>query len=180
MDEKPTPSDRETTRTGTAAAEGGVRRAGLRALAATLPKVTRRALGRRGFAEAGLIADWPSIVGEAVAARCAPKKLDRPRPGRQGEGTLTLRVEAGFALELQHLAPLLIERVNGYFGYRAVSRLKLFQAQALGPGAPARRPPRPLSAEEENALRRRTGAVEDEDLRQALERLGRAMLQRGT
>ena len=151
------------------------RRRGLHALAATLPKVTRRALGRRGFAEGGLIAEWPSVVGREIAARCLPAKLALARPGRREDGTLTLRVEPGFATELQHLAPQIIERVNGYLGYRAVDRLILKQGPLPGPEEEATPPPHQLTADEAAALKDRLSAVDDDELRAALERLGRAV-----
>jgi hypothetical protein len=156
------------------------RRPGLRTLAATLPGVTKRALGRRGFAEGGLATEWPSIVGAEIAGRCIPKKLSFSRLGRHDDGTLTLRVAPEAATELQHLEPVLIERINGYFGYRAVARLKLQQGPLNLPPAPDPTPPRPLSAEDEAALQDRVAEVEDEELRGALERLGRAVRRRDT
>ena len=148
----------------------GRRGRGLRALAATLPKVTGRALGRRGLAESGLIADWPAVVGAELAAITAFRGFT-PRIPREGrDRSLTLRVDAGHALVLQHLAPQVIERVNGYLGYRAVTHLKLQQ----GPPdktAPAQRPATPFKP----APKTRDVAVEDPELRAALERLGRAL-----
>jgi hypothetical protein len=154
------------------------RRGGMRALAATLPAITRTALARRGFAEGGLIAEWPSIVGAAIAARCQPAKLSLARPGRRQDGALMLRVEPGFALELQHLAPQIIERVNGHYGYAAIARLTFQQGPLSTPRRQAPSPLRPLGAAEEADLREQVAAVEDEDLRGALERLGRALRQR--
>ncbi|MEE9209353.1 MAG: DUF721 domain-containing protein, partial [Kiloniellales bacterium] len=87
------------------------RRAGLRALAVTLPRITKRLFGKRGFAEGGLAADWPGIVGAELAARCRPGKLAFARAAERREGTLTLRVEAPFATEVQHLAPQIMERI---------------------------------------------------------------------
>lgn len=152
---------------------------GLRAIAGTLPQVTRRVLGRRGLAEGGLIAEWPNIVGQDVAARCRPEGLAVARKGRRDEGVLTLKVEPGFALEAQHLAPLLLERVNGYFGYRAVGRLRLQQGPLGRRAAPGRPAPgaaeRPLDSGEEAALHSQVATVGDDELRAALERLGRAV-----
>ncbi len=165
-------------------AKGRTRRGfGLRAIAKTLPKITGNALGKRGFAEADLLGDWTSIVGRDIASRCVPRKLDRPRPRRQGaaheaEGTLTLRVEAGYALEVQHLEPQLLERINGYFGFRAVTRLRLLQAPSPPP-APKTVPAAPLSPEAMAALHARLEDVEDTELRGALDRLGQAILRRG-
>ncbi len=150
------------------------RRAGLRALAVTLPKVTQRLVGKRGFAEGGLAADWPGIVGNEIASRCMPGKLSFERHAERRDGTLTLRVEAPFATELQHLAPQVMERINGYFGYRAVARLRLKQVPPA-PRAARQAPPPAARVEDEAALERRLDAVEDPDLRAALGRLGRAL-----
>ena len=171
-------SDRKDRAGRSTAAEPKVRRRfGLHAIAKTLPKITKRALGRRGFAEADLLGAWPGIVGREVAAHCLPRKLDRPRRGQEGSGTLTLRVDTGFALEIQHMEPQLVERINGYFGFRAVERLRLLQAPGQPP-APEPPPEAPIPPEAESELRARLGGVDDEDLKSALDRLGRALLQR--
>ncbi len=154
--------------------EPAPRRAGLRALAVSLPRVTKRLFGKRGFAEGGLAADWPGIVGAELASRCHPGKLAFARAAERREGTLTLRVEAPFATELQHLAPQLMERINGYFGYRAVARLRLQQVPPA-PSAARPAPPPTVRGEDEAVLERRLDAVEDPDLRAALGRLGRAV-----
>lgn len=179
-DRTPDTATGKFAKSGRAQSVHAARRGGLRALATTLPKVTKRALGRRGHAEGALLAEWPSIVGKEIAARCRPQKLSAARPGRHGDGTLTLRVEAGFAVELQHMAPLLIERVNGYLGYRAVSGLRMLQVPAgRQPQAVPRPGVRPLDAADEHALCRRVEAVADAEVRTALERLGRTLRQRG-
>jgi hypothetical protein len=153
--------------------ETGPRRAGLRALATSLPRVTKRLFGKRGFAEGGLAADWSGIVGAELAARCRPGKLAFNRATERREGTLTLRVEAPFATEVQHLSPQIMERINGYLGYRAVARLRLHQVPYRPrPATEAAAPPAPEITPE---LAARLEAVEDPELRAALGRLGRAL-----
>ncbi len=154
--------------------ETAPRRAGLRALAVSLPRVTKRLFGKRGFAEGGLAADWPGIVGTGLATRCRPGTLTFARAGVRREGTLTLRVEAPFATEVQHLAPQIMERINGYFGYRAVARLRLKQV----PYRPGPKPDRTVPAPDPEItpeLAARLESVEDPELRAALGRLGRAL-----
>lgn len=154
--------------------EPAPRRAGLRALAVSLPRVTKRLFGKRGFAEGGLAADWPGIVGAELATRCRPGKLAFARATERREGTLTLRVEAPFATEVQHLAPQIMERINGYFGYRAVARLLLKQV-AYSP-QPATQPTKSEPVPEMTPeLAARLETVEDPELRAALGRLGRAL-----
>ncbi len=155
--------------------DGDKRRGGgLRALAASLPKVTRKAMGKRGLGEGGLIADWPSIVGAELAAVSAPSKLTRG-----GEATLTLRVESGHALALQHLEPLVVERINSYLGYGGVARLRLQQGPLAKNREPPSAPPPPLSPAEEAELAARSATVADAELRAALDRLARAVRQAG-
>jgi hypothetical protein len=137
-------------------------------------------LGRRGLAEAELMLHWAEIAGEDLTRICRPLKLSFAR-GTQGEskrdGTLQLRVLPAAAVELQHMEPQLIERINGFFGYRAVAKLALRQGPL--PNMPRRPPaPKPLGAAEEQRLQQNLGSIDDDELRQALERLGRAVLGR--
>lgn len=152
-----------TTRQGrTAHAAGGL----ARVLGAVLDPAARR----RGFAAAALLADWRLIVGPVLAARCQPTCLEA-----RG-GVLHLQASSSAALELQHAAPQLIERVNIYLGFRAVRRLKLIQAPLPpAPGLPAAPPERPLDAEERSALERAVAGVADEELRAALLALGQSL-----
>ncbi len=150
---------------------------GLKAIGATLPRIAEPTLARYGLAASGLIAEWAAIVGPELAARTLPEKLSFPRGGRT-EGTLRVRVEGGLGVELQHLEPQILERINGYFGYRAVARLTLVQAPLPRQPAPPKRSTRALDAEEEQAIEDSVRAVREPGLRDALDRLGRSVLER--
>ena len=87
---------------------------------------------------------------------------------------LTIHVGGASALELQHSEPQVVERINDFFGYPAVARLRLIQAPPVRPvkrAAPA--PTRPLAADELAALAAAVAIVGDPELRGALARLGR-------
>lgn len=148
---------------------------GPRAIAGEVERLTRPALGKRGFAEAAVIAEWPSIVGSVLAARTCPLKIVFPR-GQRGDGVLHLRVANGaFATELQHLEPQVLERVNGHFGYRAVARLALSQGPLPRQAKP--KPPAPPPADPA-VVERAVADVADPEVRQALARLGAFVLRR--
>lgn len=158
--------------------DGENRGGGPRAIAATVDRITRASLGRRGFAEASIVADWPAIVGETLAEHACPLRIAFQR-GERGGGTLHLRVASGaMATEIQHLAPLLIERINGHYGYAAVARLAVTQ----GPLPQRRRrnpPPEPdLAPAQRRQLDERLAAIDDPQLRDALAALGRHILAR--
>ena len=149
-----------------------------RAIAELVARLTRRPLGRRGFSEAALVAEWPAIVGPLKGNATLPLKISFP-PGERTGGTLHVRVATGgLATELQHQEPLIVERINGYFGYGAVSRLKISQGHL--PPRPLRRPPAepPLDAAAEGRLQAALTVVEDAEIRTVLAGLGRRLAAR--
>ena len=130
----------------------------------------RSSRNRGGGILVRLKAEWAAIIGPDWAEVTWPTALGR-------DGVLKLRAAPGAALELQHRAPLMIERINLFFGRPVVTRLALVQ----GPLPLARRPARPVaprrsSPGEAKALDRRLAGIADPDLRAALARLGRAVI----
>ncbi len=126
------------------------------ALNAMVSKMVRQAFWRRGFSEPALVSQWPSIVGVALAGKTAPLKIVFPRKERM-RGILHIRVAGAFAVELQHIAPLIVERLNAYYGYPALAGLALHQAPVEDPAAAApafRHPERPIRAESDARTRR--------------------------
>jgi hypothetical protein len=144
-----------------------------------LAELVRPCLGetfaRQGFAASEIVTHWPEIVGDEIAAHCEPMKLQWPRgDAEEAEpGTLVLRVEGPAALEIQHLSGVILERVNRFFGWRAIGRLALRQAPLARQTKTARRP-----APDAAAVAQASDALPgfaDDDLRQALGRLGAAV-----
>ncbi len=151
-------------------------RRGLAPVAAAAARVAAPILKKRGLTEARIVTEWPAIVGASIAERSAPERLVRARQP-EGGGTLRLRVAGAWALEFQHMAPELIARINGYFGYPAVARIQFVQAP-LPAARRAPAPPAPLSSEAEARLMALAGKIEDPDLRARVLALGRALEQR--
>jgi hypothetical protein len=128
---------------------------------------------KQGFAARELVTRWAEIAGPEIAAHAEPLKMQWPRPVEgqpQEPATLVLRVEGPMALEIQHSSDVILQRVNRFFGWSAVGRLALRQA----PLARRQRPRRPRAPEPEAVaeVASTLSAVEDEDLRAALARLG--------
>lgn len=157
-----------------------------KALGLALNRLTRPVLKQRGAALVDILGHWDAIAGPLLAAETQPERLIYAA-GAGHAATLEVAVSPAFALELQHLAPLVVEKINGYFGYRAVAGLKLKQMPIRRAESPrdsavaTRRESRPLSDAEQEKLRDLLAGIEDRGLRQALESLGRSLLgaQRG-
>lgn len=137
---------------------------------------TRPVFKKRGIAESRIITEWPRIAGEVLAGKTLPKRVAFTK-GQRDNGTLYLTVAPGWALEVQHLEPIILDKIATYFGYRAVAKLHLTQAP-LPLKEPTRRkkPSEPLLPEQQAALQRTTEHIADAELKAALESLGAAIL----
>lgn len=145
------------------------RRQGMRAVGVAVSKLASPIIAARGGGVlARLKAGWGTIVGNDWAEVSWPSALGR-------DGILKLHTASGAALELQHRAPLIIERINLFFGRPVVTRLTLVQGPLPLPPLPRGPAIRPLTSSEAEALDARLSEVDDPALRAALARLGRAV-----
>lgn len=151
-------------------------------LADLVGKALGPVVAKQGFGESDVILHWDDIVGARLAAVSEPERLQwPPRPPARAPdappepATLVVRIEGAFALELQHLAPLIIERVNARLGWRCVARISMRQGPVRR-AAPRRPAPRPPDPEAEREAQAAAAAIEDEGLRAALARFGAAAL----
>src|SRR5271163_3535684 len=142
-------------------------------LSVLLSDVFSDAYAKQGFAARELVTRWAEIAGPEIAAHSEPLKMQWPRPvegQNQEPATLVLRVEGPAALEIQHASDALLQRVNRFFGWSAVGKLALRQAplsrrdRPRAPGAP--------DAKAVAQVAETLTAIEDEELRAALARLG--------
>ena len=151
--------------------------------AKTYPRPLRELLNRclgdtfakQGFASTDIVTHWPEIVGAEIAAHAEPIKLQWPRGDAENPepATLVLRVQGPAALEVQHLSDVILERVNRFFGWRAVKRIALRQAP-LTHGT-KRKGPSPPDPAQVARVAETLPAIDDDGLRAALARLGAAV-----
>jgi hypothetical protein len=109
-----------------------------RAVSDLMPEIGRAAFRRFGFVQSSIVSRWDEIVGPRYADVSAPESIRFPA-GQKSGGALELVVEGAHAAMMQHVAPEIIERVNRFFGYSAVARVRIRQ------GSVARQPDRPLA-----------------------------------
>jgi len=125
------------------------RHVAVKTIGSFVPGLTRKAFEKFGFSTATLIMDWSRIAGAELAASTQPERLKWPRGGegwaeeedgatRRG-ATLHLRVDPARALEVEYRARQIVDRINAYFGYRAVETIRLVQAPLARP-APSHKP----------------------------------------
>jgi hypothetical protein len=122
---------------------------------------------RFGFVQGSIVSRWAEIVGERYAKVSSPESIRFPT-GRKAGGVLTLLVDGAHAPLIQHLTPMIVERVNRFYGYAAINRVVFRQGKPIAaPPRPARPMLRPVPKELGEGLRE----IADPELRACLESL---------
>lgn len=123
---------------------------------------------RFGFIQSAIVSRWAEIVGERYAKASCPESIKFPA-GKKAGGALTLLVDGAHAPLIQHLTPMIIERVNRFFGYAAINRIIFKQGR---PPAPPVRPERPQLRPVPKELGEGLREIADPELRACLVSLG--------
>jgi hypothetical protein len=126
-----------------------------------------RSFRRFGFVQGSIVSRWGDIVGERYARVSSPESIRFPA-GKKAAGVLTLLVEGAHAPLIQHLTPMIVDRVNRFFGYAAIDRIVFRQGRPPpGPERPVRPQLRAVPKELGDGLRE----IADPELRACLESL---------
>ncbi|WCR55360.1 DUF721 domain-containing protein [Bartonella clarridgeiae] len=133
-------------------------------------------LRKRTGLNISLIEHWSQIVGQDIGEHTMPIKIIWKCRTDQSEtfypATLVVACKGGFAaLKLMHETDELIQRINGFFGYIAIGRIKIEQKQVP---VFTDRPKIKLFPDEKKKqrLEKMLEGIEDESLYQSLYKLG--------
>ena len=145
-----------------------------RAISELMPEIGRTAFRKFGFVQSSVVSRWPEIVGPHHARVSCPESIRFP-PGEKVDGILQLVVVPAHAPLIQQVIPEIMERVNRFFGYKAVARVKIRQGAVKAPDAEVKSaaPPslKPVPLELGESLR----DIGDPELRTVLESLARSL-----
>ncbi len=132
-----------------------------------LGEIGGQSFRRFGFVQSAIVSRWGEIVGERYAKASCPESIKFPA-GKKAGGVMTLLVDGAHAPLIQHLTPMIIERVNRFFGYAAINRIVFKQGKIPAAAARPQRPQlRPVPKELGEGLRE----IADPELRACLESL---------
>ncbi|MCH8322883.1 MAG: DUF721 domain-containing protein [Proteobacteria bacterium] len=148
----------------------------VRRLDTVLPKSAKRVFRQYGFAEDALIRGWREIAGEKLSRVAAPLRLTYGKEKGEKIAILHLLVEGAAALEVQHQIPILIEKINIFYGHNLISRITLIQGkpgQNKRPERVEKKPPDPAVVKQ---IETWTKAMKDSGLRETLISLGAEVL----
>lgn len=154
---------------------------GIRSISELVGGVLAPILARRAGMTLDLLRAWPDLVGSPFGTTTRPEKIVWPRRVSDDDpfepATLVIACDSSQAVFVQHETGEILEKVNVFFGFNAISRLKIMQKPVeLATGGPIPKVSPKLSADDEAYLAEIVNEVEDEDLRRSLRRIGEGIL----
>ena len=153
----------------------------LQSIAQTLLPLAQDILGKNGFVETDILTNWDEIIGEQLANYSFPQKIVFQK-NKKNDGCLYLTVPSGaFAVEIQHREKYILEKINRYFGYNAVSSLKIIQNNELEIDNHHHQTKQQntlsqLSEEQKETIKNITNEINNENLKEILIKLGHSIL----
>ena len=138
-----------------------------RAAGELIGEIGGQSFRRFGFVQHSIVSRWAEIVGERYSKVSCPESIKFPA-GKKAGGVLTLLVDGAHAPLIQHLTPMIVDKVNRFFGYAAINRIVFRQGK---PPAPAPKPERPQLRAVPKELGEGLREIADPELRHCLESL---------
>ena len=141
-------------------------------------KIVKPLISKRGFGNSEIINNWVNIVGDKLAQNITPQKISYNNNSNV-EGVLLLRVNSSsVALELQYIEKQIVNKINTYFGFSAIERIKIIQGPIPAPEKKMANKTKTIAKTDKIELERKLKSVKDPDLRAALAALGTAIVKK--
>jgi len=142
-----------------------------------VPKITKDIFGKKNMLFGKLLSQWTEIVGKDLAERAVPTDIKYPKKDYKNQATLHLSVRSSHATEISMQKDLIIERLNMFFGYKAVKDIKIIQnSSIMNKQTKSKTAKKALTSKEVEDIDRMVGKIGENDLQIALKNLGKALL----
>ena len=96
---------------------------GLRSFKDTLPKNIKKIIKKKGHIFSETLNNWKYIVGDDLFKVCYPKSFKNSN--KLGASCLLIMVKRGHEVEMEYSKKQILDKMNNYFGYSVVEKLKL-------------------------------------------------------
>lgn len=157
------------------------KRVGSRKLNQIVQGVTSNVYGKYGFLNGTLVEDWEKIVGPDYANSISPEKITFPA-GKRNRGALLVKASShSTSLIFQHIHSYVIDRINTYYGYKAVDKIKVIVGKIDRPARQeAPKKERVLDKVDEKTIEKLVESIDNQELRDSLKNLGRMIYSEDT
>ena len=151
----------------------------------TLGKITKNIITKFDKDEFIIHSKWNEMVGEFFSEYSEPIKLDKNHAHSEhdfediSKTVLHVNIVGPAALDFQHLNNKIIDKINSFFGYKAVSNIFLHQVPYLHKTkkeAQTKKNKKHLNEEQKIILKKSTSGISSEKLEKALLKLGESII----
>lgn len=147
-----------------------------RQLSHSVEQIARQSVGKDWGLYAALLDHWQEIVGNDYARVTTPVKIifpHQPNEARRRNGTMTIRLPKGLAMEFTYKTEQIRQRINNYFGYDAIGRVVFDPVFGLPVRTKTAVVADPVAVSE---IQKTVKTIDDNELRDALQSFGEAVL----
>jgi len=149
----------------------------------TLTKVNRVYSSKFGKIEFLIISKWPQIVGTFFADHSEPDKISRVNEDFDEldkpiyKNFLLVKVSPAAAVEFQHYKDKIIEKINSFFGFKAISDLRIQQNFiSKKKSTNIKKFNDVISKEEEELIKSEFEVIHDKELEKTIVNLGASIM----
>ena len=96
---------------------------GLRSFSDTLPKNIKKIIKKKGHIYSETLNNWKYIVGDEIFKFSYPRSFKHSN--KFGISCLIIMVKRGHEIDLEYSKKQIIDKMNSYFGYSVVEKVKL-------------------------------------------------------
>ena len=96
---------------------------GLRPISNSIPHGLKKLIKKGGYNFSNIVDNWTKMVGKKVSDASYPVTI---KIGKEMiDGTLVLNVIHGKELEIEYNKQTILEKINSFFGYKIIDKVKL-------------------------------------------------------
>lgn len=156
----------------------------LRLIAETLPRVSDKLFSRKYIRLGRIVTNWRDIIGKKMAHQAQPIKLHVRKIRQNGkkaakgqtQATLEIATSSANATLLTMQKGVILERINQIFGSEWITDLKFTHIVLDPPQTEDKAEKTPLKQEKAKYLSDLLADIDDPDIKNSLESLGKALL----
>lgn len=150
----------------------------MRPLSEATAKIAGKSFQRKYIALGRIVKNWNEIVGEKLADKAQPVKIQyrKKKANEKPDATLEIAASSANATMLHYQKDLILERINQIFGERWVTGIRFVNVPSNAPVKARKKAKAPLTEGEKKTLSDMVFEVEDEEMRARLENLGQAII----
>lgn len=155
----------------------------LRPLSTSISKLTSQTFSKKFVALGRVLNNWNDIIGSEMSVKAQPVKIHYRKPKDKGDkpqATLEIAATSSDAALLHYQKDLILARINQIFGDNWITALRFVHipANIETYSKSTRKPKLPIQQSDIDQLKSDLSSIEDEDIRNCLEKLGQSVLRK--